>query len=94
MSTNTKTLLTVKTDKALKKAAQKTAAEIGIPLGTLVNAYLRQVVNEGRVEFGSRKMSKRLERELAVIERDLKTGKNISPAFSSAEDALAYLRSR
>ena len=74
--------------------AQKAAKDIGVPLATILNAYLRQFANEGRIEFGSRKMSIRLERALATIERDLKTGKNISPAFSSAEDAIAYLRSR
>ena len=44
MTTNTKTLLTVKTDKSLKLAAQEVAGELGFSLGTLVNALLRQFV--------------------------------------------------
>lgn len=39
-----KTLLTVKTDLSLKKAAQKTAKKIGVPLGTIVNGFLRRFV--------------------------------------------------
>jgi len=39
-----KTLLTVKTDKNLKQAAQKTAEGIGVPLGTIVNSFLKQFV--------------------------------------------------
>jgi addiction module RelB/DinJ family antitoxin len=48
---NTKTLLTIKIDKSLKLAAQKTAEEIGIPLGTLVNSMLRQMVRDKQVDF-------------------------------------------
>jgi len=48
---NTKTLLTVKTDKSLKEAAQKTAETLGFSLGTLVNAYLKQFVRTKEVSF-------------------------------------------
>jgi antitoxin component of RelBE/YafQ-DinJ toxin-antitoxin module len=49
MTTNTKTLLTVKTDKSLKLAAQEVAGELGFSLGTLVNALLRQFVRTKEV---------------------------------------------
>ena len=48
---NTKTLLTIKTDKKLKKAAQETAKELGIPLGTLINMTLKQFVREKEIKF-------------------------------------------
>jgi addiction module RelB/DinJ family antitoxin len=48
---NTKTLLTVKTDKSLKTAAQEVAEEIGIPLGTLVNSFLKQFVRTKEAHF-------------------------------------------
>ena len=91
---DTKTTILIKTDKKVKASAQKAAKEIGVPLATILNAYLRQFARDGRVEFGAQKMSRKLERELATIEQDLRAGKNISPAFSSAEDAIAYLRSQ
>ena len=53
MTTNTKTLLTVKTDKTLKKAAEETAARVGLPLGTVVNGFLRNFVSEQRIEFSA-----------------------------------------
>ncbi len=48
---NTKTLLTVKTDKNLKEAAQRTAQALGFSLGTLVNAYLKQFIRTKEVSF-------------------------------------------
>ena len=48
---NTKTLLTVKTDKTLKKAAQDVAEELGFSLGTLVNSFLKQFVRDKEVSF-------------------------------------------
>ena len=53
MNTNTKTLLTVKTDKTLKRAAEETAARVGLPLGTVVNGFLRNFVSEQRMEFSA-----------------------------------------
>ena len=50
---NAKTLLTIKTDKKLKKAAQQTAEELGIPLGTFINMTLKQFVREKEVRFTS-----------------------------------------
>jgi len=43
---NTKTILNIKTEKSLKKAAQETAGELGVPLGTAINAFLKQFVRE------------------------------------------------
>ncbi len=51
MATNTKTLLTVKTDKKLKKSAQDIANILGFSLGTLVNSFLKQLVRTRRVDY-------------------------------------------
>ncbi|MBI2097986.1 MAG: hypothetical protein HYT46_03610 [Candidatus Vogelbacteria bacterium] len=48
---NTKTLVTVKVDKKIKKAAEFTARRVGLPLGTVINGFLRNFINEQRVEF-------------------------------------------
>ena len=39
---NTLTILNIKTDKKLKAEAQKVSAELGVPLSTVVNAFLKQ----------------------------------------------------
>jgi addiction module RelB/DinJ family antitoxin len=46
-----KTILNIKTDKKVKEEAQKVARELGLPLGTIINAYLRDLVREKRVLF-------------------------------------------
>jgi addiction module RelB/DinJ family antitoxin len=46
-----KTVLNLKIDKALKVQAQKTAEDFGIPLGTLMNAFLRQFVRTKEVNL-------------------------------------------
>lgn len=91
---NTKTTILIKADKKVKAAAQKVAKEIGIPLGTVLGMYLRKFAREQRLEFAAHRMSTKLEKELGAVERDLRTGKNISRSFMSPDSAIAYLNSR
>jgi addiction module RelB/DinJ family antitoxin/addiction module RelE/StbE family toxin len=55
MSVNTKTILNIKVDKQLKKVAQETAVELGIPLSTAINAFLKQFVREKRITLSANK---------------------------------------
>ena len=50
---NTKTILNIKTEKELKEAAQQTAKEIGIPLSTAINAFLKQFVRDKEITLSS-----------------------------------------
>lgn len=61
MATNTKTLLTVKIDKKLKEEAAKIAKRLGMPLGTMVVALIKQVVKQRYILL-------RLDREAFPIE--------------------------
>lgn len=75
MATNSKTLLTVKTDKQLKQAAQAVAADMGVPLGTLVNAYLKQVVRTKEITLSaSLRPTRALQASLAAAEAELASG--------------------
>ncbi len=88
------TVMSLKTDKEIKEKAQKLAKKMGFPLGTLINAFLRQFIRDKAVNFSMEPiipMSKALEKELGRIEKDIKKGKNISPAFSNADNAIDYL---
>ncbi|MDH5597004.1 MAG: type II toxin-antitoxin system RelB/DinJ family antitoxin, partial [Candidatus Peregrinibacteria bacterium] len=90
------TVMSVKTDREVKEEAQKLAKKMGFPLGTLINAFLRQFIRDKAVNFSMEPMipmGKALEKELAKIEKDIKDGKNISPEFENVEDAIKYLRS-
>lgn len=87
------TVMSVKTDKTLKEQAQSLAKKMGFPLGTLINAFLRQFLREKAVYFSMEptyKMSKALEKELAKVEEDIKTGKNIV-SFENMDKAIKYL---
>lgn len=93
MALNQKTLLTVKTDKKLKKAAQKIADEIGIPLGTLVNSFLKQFVSTKEITFSAAREypSASLKRSIAIAEREYAEGK--LPVAHNIEELMKELNS-
>ncbi|PIU81740.1 hypothetical protein CO131_01410 [Candidatus Kaiserbacteria bacterium CG_4_9_14_3_um_filter_50_16] len=90
MATNTKTLLTVKIDKKLKERAKRTAAEFGIPLGTMVNSFLLNTVENRRFALTLRPTA-RLMKSIIEAERDYKNGK--LKEFDSVENFIADLHS-
>lgn len=93
MATNTKTLITVKTEKSLKLAAQEVAEEIGISLGTLINSFLKQFVRTKEVSFSvSYKPNARLRASIAEAEKEYAEGK-LPPPVSSVEELVKELRS-
>jgi addiction module RelB/DinJ family antitoxin len=86
------TVISVKTDKAVKEAAQEVAKSAGLSLSTLVNAYLRQIAATRRIElYAPESMTPELEKLIAGIEAELKAGKASKP-FSSAQDFLDDLK--
>ena len=93
MTTNTKTLLTVKTDKSLKLAAQEVAGELGFSLGTLVNALLRQFVRtkEVNVSIDEYVPNKKLIASLRKAEKEFASGK--MPVARSLDELFAQLNS-
>ena len=88
-----KTLLNVKTDKKLKQDAQKVAQELGLPLGTIINAYLRELIREKKVVFSSPPIpNQKTQKLLKKIDADIQAGKNSTASFSYNE-AIEYLDS-
>lgn len=89
-----KTIINFKTDTKLKKEAQEVSRELGIPLGTIINSYLRDFVREKRVIFSSPPVpNKKTTILLRKIQKDMKEGKNDSLAFSDMSSAIDYLNS-
>ena len=81
------TILNIKTDKRLKSAAQETARELGVPLSTAVNTFLRQFVRDRELIISaSFKPSPYLERIIEEVEDERRAGKTKGP-FTSL-DAL------
>lgn len=85
-----KTLLNVKTDRKLKRDAQKVARELGLPLGTIVNAYLKELIREKRVVFATPPVpNARTQKLLRRIARD-RSRKDSRGPFTY-EEAVRYL---
>lgn len=90
---NTKTMITIKTDKIIKLKAQKTAEELGFSLGTLVNAFLKQFVRTQQISFSTESFvpNKKTAARLRQATKDFEAGKNISKVFTSADDLVKDL---
>ena len=86
-----KTVLTVKTDKSLKLQAQKTAEEFGIPLGTIMNAFLKQFVRNKEISLDiSYQPTKYLTDILKEAESDFEKGLINGPF--GADDFIKHLK--
>ena len=89
-----KTVLTVKIDVELKKQAQALAEEVGLPLSTVVAGSLKEIIAKKEIRFSAPyQMSAKLERKLAKIEKDKKTGRNIAGPFKTDKEMLDHLHS-
>ncbi|MBI3632251.1 MAG: hypothetical protein HY225_02285 [Candidatus Vogelbacteria bacterium] len=89
-----KTMINVKTDSELKKAVQEVASDLGLPLGTIINHYLRELVYERRVVFADHPMPNSKTRKIiAQALQDIKYGQNLSTSFDTAKGAVGYLKS-
>lgn len=89
-----KTILNVKTDKDVKERAQVVAKELGLPLSTVVNAFLKQFIREKEVVFSSGyTMTPYLEKRIARVEKDIAAGKNMAGPFTTPQEIKKYLDS-
>lgn len=86
-----KTLLNIKIEKKLKQNAQKVAHELRLPLGTIINAYLRELVHEKRVVFSVPELPNiHTQNLLQQISFDIRNQENTVGPFSY-EEAIEYL---
>lgn len=88
------TVINVKTDKGVKRRAQKVAEELGLSLSTVINAYLRQFIRNKEIHLSvAPRMSAELEEFLGEVEEDIRKKRNFSPVFSSGEEMDRWLNS-
>ena len=84
----------VKTEPKIKEEAQKTAAELGFSLSSLINAFLRQFVKTKTITFSAKELDEipnaHLRSLIEKAEEDLKKG-NTSPKFKTADEFIDYL---
>lgn len=87
------TTILIKTDKKVKVAAQKAAKEVGVPLATILNAYLRQFARERRIEFEAPLTpNAKTTRMLRQAQREFEKGKYYGP-FKTVESLFESLES-
>jgi len=85
------TTMTIKVDKDVKSKAQATAKQMGLPLSTLINAYLREIAATGRVELSVvEEMTPQMERIIRQAEKEIAAGETSGP-FYNIEEAETYL---
>lgn len=84
-------VINIKTDPKLKQDLKEVTRQLGLPLGTIINAYLRELVRERRVVFSAPpELNQRTKKLLERIDRDIRKGKNADGPFS-LDGALAHL---
>jgi len=87
-----KTVINIKTDPKIKIHAQKIAADLGLSLSGILNAYLKQLVRLKAVQFNLNNgeiPSGYLLSALKESERDRKNGDTHS--FKTPKEAIAFL---
>lgn len=91
---NTHTILNIKTDKKLKADAQKLAGELGVPLSTVMNAFLKQFVRDREITFTASQYrpTPYLESILEQAQKEYEAGDFIGP-FKTGKDFIALLKS-
>jgi addiction module RelB/DinJ family antitoxin len=84
--------LFVKTDPKVKQEAQKTAAELGFSLSSIVNAFLRQFVKTKTIHFSvhDETPNEYLQELMRRAKEDRESG-NAPPEFETADELIEYL---
>lgn len=86
-------IVNFKTDDATKAKAQAVAKQIGIPLSSLLNAYLYELAATGSVHFtASEPMTEKMEQIIAQAETEIAAGE-VSKPFGTLEEMFAHLDS-
>jgi len=87
-----KTILNIKTDPDTKQQLKEFAAELGVPVSAIMNAQIKQMLRDRKIVLSTElEPTPYLEKIMRQVEADLKTGRNISPPFSSAEEMFEHL---
>ena len=82
-----------KVDRKLKEQALKKARKEGIAFASVLKLATKAYVN-GALEVqlvAQSRLNAKTRRELLGISKDIRQGKNLSPAFDNATNAIAFI---
>ena len=90
---NTHTILNIKTDKKLKAEAKKVSEELGVPLSTVINAFLKKFVREKEITLSANPLrpTPYLEQILEEARAEHEAGQ--ARTFKNGDDMLKHLKS-
>jgi len=89
-----KTILNIKTDVNVKKQTQEIAKELGLPVSTIINTFLKQFIRDKEVTFSTfTKSSNYLKKIIDKAEEDLNKG-NVEGPFTSVDSLMSNLKSK
>ena len=88
-----KTQVNLKIDNIVKIQAQKTAAELGLSLSSVVNAVLKQFARTGKLELSNSYTATPFLEDLVIEARkEFEEGKTSGP-FNNTKDLMKHLNS-
>jgi addiction module RelB/DinJ family antitoxin len=88
-------IINIKSDPKIKLEATKLAKELGLSLSQVIQISLVNFVQSGTIIASKPlQMSVQLEKSLVQVEKDIKKGKNLSPSFDNAKDAMLWLKNK
>ena len=85
-----------KVEKKLKNKAMKKAQREGVAFAAILKLATQAYVS-GQLDVqlvAKPKLNEKTRKELIKISKDFDAGKNLSPVFTNAGDAIAYLKLR
>lgn len=89
-TTNDNTTISLKTKKHVKQLAEMRAKQLGIPLGTLVNAFLRHLGQTGEVHFTvAEPVTPKMEKIIDEMRAEIMAGDTYGPF--NLEESEAFL---
>jgi antitoxin component of RelBE/YafQ-DinJ toxin-antitoxin module len=82
-----------KIDKALKQKAMKRAEQEGVPLAFVLKMATKAYADNKMdvMVVAEPKFNYKTDKEVKQALKDIKRGRNLSPGFNNAKDAIEYL---
>lgn len=85
-------LLSIRTDEQTKKEISDFAKSVGLSVSAFATVVLKQAVRSRRVVLESPlEPTPYLEKIMREADKDIKTGKNLSPIFNSVDEMFEHL---
>ena len=87
----------VRLSEALKISTEQVLEDIGIDMPTAIRLYCKKISHTKSIPFaltvaGGHEFTAQELKEIEKRERETRQGKNLSPSFSSSQEAIKYLK--